>query len=162
MVARSLILRLTDIVEAIERINGVLENLSLDAFETDWQRQWLVQRGVEIISEASRHLTDEVDPWSSAPSSAAGNRAHEALSRRGSLTSQESSVKNASIRPGLVRCRPITLAGRRLHSRAGTVIETRGYRSLSGLKMPNLYRTYALTRLPKIVRHLQTKPGLWI
>jgi uncharacterized protein with HEPN domain len=69
MVARSLIPRLTDIVEAIERINGVLENISLEAFETDWQRQWLVQRGVEIISEASRHLTDEVKarhpeiPW---------------------------------------------------------------------------------------------------
>src|ERR1022692_2956548 len=69
MVARSLIPRLTDIVEAIERINGVLENISLEAFETDWQRQGLVQRGVEIISEASRHLTDEVKarhpkiPW---------------------------------------------------------------------------------------------------
>jgi uncharacterized protein with HEPN domain len=60
MVARSLIPRLTDIVEAIERINGVLENMSLEAFETDWQRQWLVERGVEIISEASRHLTDEM------------------------------------------------------------------------------------------------------
>jgi uncharacterized protein with HEPN domain len=56
MVARSLVPRLTDIVEAIERIHDLLENISLQAFETDWQRQWLVQRGVEIISEASRHL----------------------------------------------------------------------------------------------------------
>ena len=69
MVARSLIPRLTDIVEAIERIHGVLENISLEAFATDWQRQWLVERGVEIISEASRHLTDEMKarhpeiPW---------------------------------------------------------------------------------------------------
>ena len=69
MVARSLVPRLTDIVEAIERIHDVLENISLQAFETDWQRQWLVQRGVEIISEASRHLTDEMKarhpeiPW---------------------------------------------------------------------------------------------------
>jgi uncharacterized protein with HEPN domain len=60
MVARSLVPRLTDIVEAIERIQDVLKNISLEAFETDWQRQWLVQRGVEIISEASRHLTDEM------------------------------------------------------------------------------------------------------
>ena len=60
MVARSLVPRLTDIVEAIERFNGVLENISLQAFETDWQRQWLVERGIEIISEASRHLTDEM------------------------------------------------------------------------------------------------------
>ncbi len=56
-------------VEAIERIHDVLENISLQAFEADWQRQWLVQRGVEIISEASRHLTDELKarhpeiPW---------------------------------------------------------------------------------------------------
>ena len=69
MVARSLVPRLTDIVEAIERIQDVLKNISLEAFETDWQRQWLVQRGVEIISEASRHLTDEMKarhpgiPW---------------------------------------------------------------------------------------------------
>jgi uncharacterized protein with HEPN domain len=69
MVARSLIPRLTDIVEAIERIHGVLENISLEEFEADWQRQWLVERGVEIISEASRHLTGEMKarhpeiPW---------------------------------------------------------------------------------------------------
>jgi uncharacterized protein with HEPN domain len=65
MVARSLIPRLTDIVEAIERINRVLENISPEAFETDWQRQWLVQRrGVEIISETSRHLTRHSEtPW---------------------------------------------------------------------------------------------------
>ena len=69
MVARSLIPRLTDIVEAIERIHAVLENMPLEVFETDWQRQWLVERGVEIISEASRHLTDEMKarhpeiPW---------------------------------------------------------------------------------------------------
>jgi uncharacterized protein with HEPN domain len=69
MVPRSLVPRLTDIVEAIERIHGVLENISLQEFETDWQRQWLVERGIEIISEASRHLTDEMKtrhpeiPW---------------------------------------------------------------------------------------------------
>jgi uncharacterized protein with HEPN domain len=43
--------------------------LPLDAFASDWQRQWLIERGVEIISEASRHLTDELKtrhpeiPW---------------------------------------------------------------------------------------------------
>jgi uncharacterized protein with HEPN domain len=30
--------------------------LSLEQFEADWQKRWLVERGVEIISEASRHL----------------------------------------------------------------------------------------------------------
>jgi uncharacterized protein with HEPN domain len=69
VVAHSLIPRLTDIIEAIERVNGVLADVSLEAFENDWQRQWLVERGVEIISEASRHLPDDLKarnpkiPW---------------------------------------------------------------------------------------------------
>jgi len=54
--ARTLIPRLTDIVEAIERIRSVLRDTPLDAFEIDWQKQWLVERGVLIVSEASRHL----------------------------------------------------------------------------------------------------------
>jgi hypothetical protein len=60
---------LTDIIEAIDRVNGVLADVSLEAFENDWQRQWLVERGVEIISEASRHLPDDLKarnpeiPW---------------------------------------------------------------------------------------------------
>jgi uncharacterized protein with HEPN domain len=46
-----------------------LADVSLEAFENDWQRQWLVERGVEIISEASRHLADDLKarnpeiPW---------------------------------------------------------------------------------------------------
>jgi uncharacterized protein with HEPN domain len=69
VIARSLIPRLADIIEAIERINVILADVSLDAFENDWQRQWLVERGVEIISEASRHLPDDLkarnaeSPW---------------------------------------------------------------------------------------------------
>jgi uncharacterized protein with HEPN domain len=47
-------------VEAIERVRHVLRGLSIEAFESDWERQWLVERGVEIISEASRHLTPEL------------------------------------------------------------------------------------------------------
>jgi uncharacterized protein with HEPN domain len=68
--ARTLIPRLTDIVEAIERIRSILRDTSLEAFEVDWQRQWLVERGVLIVSEASRHLGDELKarhpeiPWS--------------------------------------------------------------------------------------------------
>jgi len=67
--ARSLIPRLRDIVEAIERIREVLGDFSLEVFEADWQRQWLVERGVEIISEASRHLPHDLKarhpeiPW---------------------------------------------------------------------------------------------------
>jgi uncharacterized protein with HEPN domain len=43
---RTLIPRLTDIVEAIERIRSVLRDMPLEAFEADWQKQWLVDRGV--------------------------------------------------------------------------------------------------------------------
>jgi len=66
---RSDIPRLTDIVEAIERVRAVVGDLTLDAFEADWQRQWLVERGVEIISEASRRLGNDLKarhpaiPW---------------------------------------------------------------------------------------------------
>lgn len=47
-------------IEAAERIRTAIGDLSLDAFEADWQRHWLVQRGLEIICEASRHLTPEI------------------------------------------------------------------------------------------------------
>jgi uncharacterized protein with HEPN domain len=46
-----------------------LAGVSLLAFEDDRQRRWLVERGVEIISEASRHLPDDLKarnpeiPW---------------------------------------------------------------------------------------------------
>ncbi len=69
MSAPSLVLRLIDIIEAIERIRGETAGMTLDAFEADWRKRGLVERGVEIISEASRHLTDELKsrhpeiPW---------------------------------------------------------------------------------------------------
>lgn len=48
--------RLTDIVEAIELIGSETADISLHAFEHDRRRRWLVERGLEIISEASRRL----------------------------------------------------------------------------------------------------------
>jgi len=66
---RSNIPRLTNIVEAIERIRSVMDDLTLEAFEADWQKQWLVERGVEIVSEASRRIDDNLKarhpeiPW---------------------------------------------------------------------------------------------------
>ncbi len=47
--------RLLDILEAIERIRCTTRDSTLEAFEKDWQAMWIVERGVEIISEASRH-----------------------------------------------------------------------------------------------------------
>ncbi|HET7884127.1 MAG TPA: HepT-like ribonuclease domain-containing protein [Acetobacteraceae bacterium] len=66
---RTLAARLSDIIEAIERIRTEAAGIQLDAFEADWRKQWLIERGVEVISEASRHLTDEMKarhpgvPW---------------------------------------------------------------------------------------------------
>jgi hypothetical protein len=62
--------RLADIIEAIERIRRVLDGLTLESFEQNWEKRRLVERGIEIISEASRHLTDDHKerrteiPWS--------------------------------------------------------------------------------------------------
>ncbi len=56
MVSASSSVRLTDIVEAIELIRSEMAGVSLAAFEHDVRKRWLVERGIEIISEASRRL----------------------------------------------------------------------------------------------------------
>jgi hypothetical protein len=38
-------------IEAIEHVRSVTAGVPLDAFEADWQKRWLVGRGVEILSE---------------------------------------------------------------------------------------------------------------
>ena len=38
------LLGLNDIIEASERLRSLLVNVSLEEFETDWQKQWLVER----------------------------------------------------------------------------------------------------------------------
>jgi len=60
---------LIDIVEAIDRIRASLTGLSLEDFENSWEKCWLVERGIEIISEASRRLPGDLKdrnpgiPW---------------------------------------------------------------------------------------------------
>jgi uncharacterized protein with HEPN domain len=60
---------LTDIIEAIERVRDKAGAASLDEFKRDWEQQWIVQRGIEIVSEASRRLPDDLKsrhpeiPW---------------------------------------------------------------------------------------------------
>jgi uncharacterized protein with HEPN domain len=67
--ASSPIPRLTDIIEAIQHIQAETTGVPLDVFEADWRKRWLVERGVEIISEASRRLPDDLKarhpeiPW---------------------------------------------------------------------------------------------------
>ncbi len=56
--ARSPIPRLTDIIEAIALIRVEMQGVTLEAFAADIRKRWLIERGVEIISEASRRLLD--------------------------------------------------------------------------------------------------------
>jgi uncharacterized protein with HEPN domain len=70
MAPKSAIVRLSDIVEAIELLNEEVADTELAAFATDKRKRWIVERGIEIISEASRHLENDVKarhpeiPWS--------------------------------------------------------------------------------------------------
>lgn len=69
MVEKSPAPALQDIVDAIDRIHTKTKDLSISKFEADWEVRWLVERGAEIISEASRRLPDEIKerhpdiPW---------------------------------------------------------------------------------------------------
>ena len=45
-----------DISEAIARVEEITAGKSLSEFEQNWQLRWLVQRAIEIISEASRAI----------------------------------------------------------------------------------------------------------
>jgi uncharacterized protein with HEPN domain len=69
MAKPSSVLRLTDIIEAIELIRSEMAGVTLDTFEPDRRKRWLVERGIEIISEASRRLPDALKarhasiPW---------------------------------------------------------------------------------------------------
>jgi uncharacterized protein with HEPN domain len=46
-----------------------MQGVPLDSFEADTRQRWIVERGVEIVSEASRRLPDELKarrpeiPW---------------------------------------------------------------------------------------------------
>ena len=69
MPSRSPAVRRMDIIEAIELINAEMAGVPLQTFETDRRKRWLVERGLEIISEASRRLPDAMKarhphiPW---------------------------------------------------------------------------------------------------
>jgi uncharacterized protein with HEPN domain len=52
--------RLDDIIEAIDGIVATVEGLEYDDYVASWQAQRAVERGAEIISEATRHLPE---PW---------------------------------------------------------------------------------------------------
>src|SRR5712692_3693601 len=61
---------LHDILEAIERVEEITHGKTLVQFEASWELRWLVQRAIEIISEASRAIPAKLKntrpeiPWS--------------------------------------------------------------------------------------------------
>lgn len=56
MAPRSVFLRYQDILESIARVREIVSSSTDEAFESDWRLHWPVARGIEIISEASRHI----------------------------------------------------------------------------------------------------------
>lgn len=69
MPARGASPALYDILQAIERIRTEMTGVTLEAFEADWRKRWLVERGIEIISEARSRLPADLKarhpdiPW---------------------------------------------------------------------------------------------------
>jgi uncharacterized protein with HEPN domain len=66
--------RLTDIVEAMELIRSEMAGVTLQAFETDKRKRWLVERGIEIISEAEPSSQQRAQSQASGNSVAEGCR----------------------------------------------------------------------------------------
>lgn len=61
--------RLLDILKAIAGIRETVGGLELETYTTVWSIKHACERGIEIISEASRHIPDELKnsapeiPW---------------------------------------------------------------------------------------------------
>ena len=69
MTRRSQRLRLLDIAAQISAIEAALSGRDIDAVRADWLLRSAIERGVEVISEASRHLDPDLTaahpevPW---------------------------------------------------------------------------------------------------
>lgn len=60
MTGRSATPWLHDIIDAIKHIRDETEGTTRVAFEADWRKRWLVERGIEIISEANRRRPADI------------------------------------------------------------------------------------------------------
>lgn len=60
MLARTPLLRIHDMLESIRGIEKALKGKSFRDYQRSWLLRSAVERGVEVISEASRHLTAEL------------------------------------------------------------------------------------------------------
>jgi uncharacterized protein with HEPN domain len=60
MQARSALLRIHDMLEAIQGIERAVKGKSHREYQRSWLLRSAVERGIEVISEASRHLVGEL------------------------------------------------------------------------------------------------------
>ncbi len=57
---KTILARIDDMLEAIDEIRRVTASKSFEEFRQDWLLRKGTERAIEIISEASRHLPDEL------------------------------------------------------------------------------------------------------
>jgi uncharacterized protein with HEPN domain len=60
MIERSALLRVHDILESISGIEDAIAGKSYRTYERSWLLRSAVERGIEVISEASRHIPREM------------------------------------------------------------------------------------------------------
>jgi uncharacterized protein with HEPN domain len=60
MQARSSLLRIHDMLEAIRGIEQAIKRKSYRDYQRSWVLRSAIERGIEVISEASRHLPREL------------------------------------------------------------------------------------------------------
>jgi uncharacterized protein with HEPN domain len=67
--ARQITHVLEDMLQAIDRLEEITKNRTFSDFTESWQMRWLVQRGIQVVSEASRAIPAELKnsrpeiPW---------------------------------------------------------------------------------------------------
>ena len=65
----SVLLRLADMQESLVGIGEMLQGVDFETYSSSWHLRRATDRGIEIISEASRHIPDEMKarhpdiPW---------------------------------------------------------------------------------------------------
>jgi uncharacterized protein with HEPN domain len=63
-----LVLRLRDLLAAIDAVGDFVQGHDFDSYSADTKTRWSVERAIEIVSEASRHIpTEMTEPYPHIP-----------------------------------------------------------------------------------------------
>ena len=60
MIKRSTRIHLEDILETLDGAQDIMKDVSFEAYKSNFERRRALERCVEIISEASRHIPEEL------------------------------------------------------------------------------------------------------